>query len=68
MNGWKKFMKGGKKRGQTPAGDLRCMSKAALKLEVVSRLYDFLFDLMIGCLVLVGFCLGVWGLCVEVLF
>lgn len=44
------------------------MSKVALNLEVVSRLYDFLFDFMLGCLVLVVFCLGVLGLSVEGLF
>lgn len=44
------------------------MSKAALNLEVVSKLYDFLFDLMLGCLVLVVFCFGVFGLSVEGLF
>ncbi len=64
MNGWKKFMKG----GQTLAGDLRCMSKATMNLEVVSRLYDFVWDLMLGCLVLGVFWLGVLGLSVEGFF
>ena len=49
------------KGGQTLAGDLRCVSKAAWNLEVVSRLYDFVRGLMLGCLVLVGFCLAFWG-------
>ncbi len=44
------------------------MSKAALDLEVVSRLYDFVCGLMFGCLVYVVFLLEGLGLNVEGLF
>ncbi len=56
------------KGGQTLAGDLRCMSKGTLNLEVVSRLYDFVLNLMLSCLVLGVFWLGVLGLSVEGFF